>query len=76
MTESILLVEGKDVSKDSLASLSLRNAKQLMYGRYGEHGYILHVAATTQADLGQAVLDFCKVTGVKSVLTLAARSGA
>lgn len=76
MVESVLLVEGTGVSQDALRGLSLRNAKQLVYGRFGEAGSVLHVAATTSADLAQAVLDFSKLTGVRSVFTLAVRAGA
>ena len=39
MIESILLVEGTNVDEDALRSRSLSNAKQLVFGRFGQgHG--------------------------------------
>ena len=71
MIESVLLVNGKAGVEDALRSVSLANAKQLVFGRFGATGTILHVAATAEADLQRAILDFAKVSGVSSVLTLA-----
>ena len=72
MIESILLVEGTNVDEDALRSRSLRNAKQLVFGRFGQ-GHVLHVAATTVEDLSGAMADFAGVPGVKTVATLALR---
>jgi hypothetical protein len=71
MVESLLLVHAKTGSEEKLRSLSLANAKQLVYGRFGTDGTILHVAANSAADLQKAILDFSNVSGVSSVLTLA-----
>jgi hypothetical protein len=71
MIESILLVRGTPEKADALRSVSLMNAKQLVFGRFSTDGTILHVAATTEADLQRAIVEFLKVAGVKSVLTLA-----
>jgi hypothetical protein len=73
MVESVVLIEGQNVDQETLM-ISLANAKQLVLGRAGEMGVILHVAATTPADLGNALLDFAKVQGVTGVLLLALRS--
>ena len=73
MTEALLLVEGKNVSEDKLRSLSLANAKQLVYGRFAGGGHVLHVATDTHANLQTAILKFAGVAGVSSVLTLAVR---
>jgi hypothetical protein len=61
MVESLVLVEGTSVSQDALRSLSRRNAKPLPDGRFGDKGSVLHVAATTSADLAQAVPTFRKL---------------
>src|SRR5262245_51841328 len=74
MVESLLLVEGRNVSVESLRSLSLGNAKQLVVGSVPGGGVVLHVAATTVADLGAAVRDFGKVPNVTQVLTLTLRN--
>jgi hypothetical protein len=73
MIESILLVEGSSVDEEALRSCSLSNAKQLVFGRFG-HGHVLHVRATTAADLSRAMADFASVPGVNTVLTLAMRT--
>src|SRR5512145_2749688 len=75
MIESILLVESNNLQQERLRSESLMNAKQLVLGRLGSNGTVLHVAATTQADLQKAILDFAGISGVTGVLTLAVRSG-
>lgn len=74
MTESLLLIEGQNVSEEALRSVSLGNAKQLVVGGVAGFGVILHVAATTGSDLSNALLEFAQVSGVTSVLTLALRT--
>jgi hypothetical protein len=74
MVESILLVEGEGVDRDRVRSLSLGNAKQLVFGHFAAHGLIVHVAATSREDLQRALLDFSQLPGVTGVLTLAVRS--
>lgn len=74
MTESLILIEGQNMSEEALRSVSLGNAKQLVVGGVAGFGVILHVAATTPADLGNALLEFAQVSGVTGVLTLALRT--
>lgn len=71
MIESLILIEGQSVSEETLRSVSLGNAKQLVVGTTPGGGVILHVAATSPADLGAALLEFAQVPGVTKVLTLA-----
>ena len=74
MIESLVLIEGKNVKKETL-SISLANAKQLVIGRVpGGGGWILHIAATTSSDLGKALPEFAQVPGVTGVLTLMIRT--
>ena len=74
MIEGVLLVKGTGVTKETLGSVSLMNAKQLVFGRFGKDGAILHVAATAQADLQRAILEFSNVAGVTDVSILAVTS--
>jgi hypothetical protein len=74
MTESLLLIEGQNVSEETLRSVSLGNAKQLVVGGAAGFGVILHVAATTGSDLSNALLEFAQVPGVTGVSTLALRT--
>ena len=71
MIESLILLEGPDLSEETLRSVSLGNAKQLVVGSIPSGGVILHVAADSPADLGTAPLEFAQVPGVAKVLTLA-----
>jgi hypothetical protein len=73
MIESLILIEGKKVKKETLM-ISLSNAKQLVVGSAPGFGIILHVAANSTADLGKALLAFAKVPGVTGVITLTLRS--
>lgn len=73
MIESIILIEGKSVKKEAL-NISLSNAKQIVIGSTPGFGVILHVAANSSTDLGNALLAFSKVPDVTGVLTLAIRS--
>jgi hypothetical protein len=73
MIESVVLIEGQNVNRENLG-ISLSNAKQLVLGRAGAIGVILHVAANSPGDLGNALLEFAKVPGVTGVLTLALRT--
>lgn len=74
MMLSVVLIEGQNVSEETLRSVSLGNAKQLVVGQAYGFGVILHVAATSLADLGNALRDFAQVPGVTGVLTLALRT--
>ena len=74
MIESLILVEGSNVSAEALRAVSLGNAKQLVVGSVPSGGVVLHVAATTPADLGAALVDFAKVPNVTQVLPLMLRA--
>jgi hypothetical protein len=74
MIESWVLIEEKNVNKDTLRSLSLANAKQLVVGSVPDSGVILHVAANSPADLGNALLEFAQVPNVTGVFALALRT--
>ncbi len=73
MIESVLLLDGQSIDSEKVRSISLANAKQLVWGRFAGTGVIVHVAATTIADLQKAIVQFSGVPGVSSVLTLAIR---
>ena len=74
MIESWVLIEEKNVDRDALRSVSLMNAKQLVVGGVPGSGVILHVAANSSADLGNALLAFAGVPGVTGVFTLALKT--
>jgi hypothetical protein len=74
MIESLLLVESSTANEEALRSLSLSNAKQIVLGTAPSTGTVLHVAATTAADLSNALVKFAQVKGVKGVLTLLVRN--
>jgi hypothetical protein len=73
MVESIVLIEGRSIKKESL-TISLSNAKQIVIGSTPGFGIILHVAANSSTDLGNALIAFSKIPDVTGVLTLALRS--
>ena len=73
MMLSVVLIEGQNVSEDTLRSVSLGNAKQLVVGQAYGFGVLLHIAATSSADLSEALRTFAQVPGVTGVLTLALR---
>jgi hypothetical protein len=73
MIISLVLIEGNNLKKEALM-ISLSNAKQIVVGNASEFGWILHVAATTSADLSKALIDFAKIKGVNNVVTLALRN--
>jgi pyridoxal/pyridoxine/pyridoxamine kinase len=66
---SLVLINGVNLKKEALM-ISLSNAKQVVIGNAIEFGWILHVAASTPADLTKAVTSFSKIPGVKSVVIL------
>jgi hypothetical protein len=61
MMLSLVLIEGQNVSEETLRSVSLGNAKQLVVGNAYGFGVILHLAATSLADLGNALRAFAQV---------------
>ncbi|TKH75679.1 hypothetical protein FC686_19525 [Bacillus cereus] len=70
MIESLILVEGQNISTEALRSMSLGNAKQLVIGVITPaKGVILQVNATSSY-LGSALLEISQVPGVTNVLTL------
>ena len=73
MIESIVLIEGQNVNQETLRSISLSNAKQLVLGRAGAIGIVLDLAATTPADLSNALVKFAQISGVTGVVTLTIR---
>lgn len=73
MIESLVLIEGKGVQEENLR-ISLANAKQLVIGSAPGYGVILHIAANSPDDLGNALLEFAKVSNVNGVLTLMLRT--
>lgn len=78
MIESLVLVEGQNVSaedQEALRSLSLANAKQLVIGNVYGFGVILDIYANTAEDLVKAISDFAKISGAR-VVTLALRADA
>lgn len=76
MMLSLILIEGQNVSEETLRSLSLGNAKQLVVGNAYGFGVLLHIAAESPAALGEALLAFAQVPGVTGVVTLALRTTA
>jgi hypothetical protein len=74
MISSVVLIEGKDLTKEALM-FSLSNAKQVVMGRVpGSGDWIVHIAATKLADLEKALLKYAKVPGVTGVVTLLIRT--
>ena len=74
MLLSLVLIEGQNVSEETLRGVSLGNAKQLVVGNAYGFGVILHIAAESPADLGNALQAFAQVPGVTGILTLALRT--
>jgi hypothetical protein len=74
MLQGLVLVGGLSVSEDSLRSLSLGNAKQLVVGRAPEFGMILHIAAESLDFFDKALREVARVPGVTGILTLALRT--
>ncbi len=73
MMLSLVLIEGQNVSLETLRSVSLGNAKQLVIGNAYGFGVILHIAADTPVDLSNALLEFAKISGVTGVTLMATR---
>jgi hypothetical protein len=70
---SLILIEGQNVSEETLRTVSLGNAKQLVVGSAYGFGVILHIHAETSADFDNALNAFAQVQGVTGILTLALR---
>ncbi len=76
MMLSLVLIEGQNVSEETLRNLSLGNAKQLVVGNADGFGVILHIAAESPPYLSKALQEFAEVPGVDRVVTLALRTTA
>jgi hypothetical protein len=74
MVLSVVVIEGENVDEETLGSTSLGNAKQLVIGSAWGFGVILHIAATSLDDLGNALRVFAQVPGVTGVVTLGLRT--
>ena len=74
MVLSVVVIEGENVDEEALRSTSLGNAKQLVIGSAWGFGVILHIAATSLDDLGNALRVFAQVPGVTGVVTLGLRT--
>ncbi len=75
MIESWVLLEGSNLESEKVRSISLSNAKQLVIGKIESvgsmtGGLMLHVAANSPTDLGNALPKLAEVPGVTGVLTL------
>ena len=55
MIKSVVSIEGQNVNQETLA-ISLGNAKQLAIAPARPIGVILHIAANSPADLGNALV--------------------
>jgi hypothetical protein len=75
MIESLILVEGRGLKKETLG-ISLMNAKQVVIGYVPSFGMILHLAANSAADLNKAKLDISAIPGVTNLTTLTIHSQA
>jgi hypothetical protein len=73
MILSLVLIEEQNLSVDTLRSLYLGKAKQLVVGDAYGFGVILHIAAEAPVDLSNALSEFARVPGVTGVITLALR---
>jgi hypothetical protein len=74
LINSLVLVEGQNVTEETLRGLSLGNAKQLVVGRAPEFGMILHIAAESLDFFDKALREVARVPGVTGILTLALRT--
>lgn len=74
MVLSLVLIEGQDVSREALRSLSLGNAKQLVIGNAEGFGVLLHIAAESLVDFDNALRELARISGVTGLLTLALRT--
>jgi hypothetical protein len=74
MMLSLVLTEGQNMSEETLRSVSLGNAKQLVVGNAYGFGMILHIHVESRGNLGNALRAFAQVPGVTGVLTLALRT--
>ena len=69
MVESLVLLEGDNLSEENLM-IPLSNAKQLLVGKAPGGSVILHVAANSSTDLGNALLKFTQIPNVTGAFTL------
>ena len=69
----LLLIEGENLSEETLRGISLMNAKQLVVGSALGFGIVVQVTANSADDLGNVLLRFAEVPGVKQVFPIALR---
>jgi hypothetical protein len=74
MKLALVLIEGQNVNVDTLSSLSLMNAKQLVVGDAYGFGVIMHIAAEAPADLSNALSEVAQVPDVTGVILLTVRT--
>ena len=75
MVESWVFIEGANVEEEKLRSISLSNAQKLVIGKIESvssmpGGWMLHIAANSPTDLGNALPMLAEVPGVTGALTL------
>ncbi len=73
MTESLILIEEKNIKEENL-NIFLMNAKQLAMRSVIGFGAILHVAANSDNELNNALLEFAKVINVTGIVMLMLKS--
>jgi hypothetical protein len=74
MVLSLVLIEGESVSSETLRSVSLGNAKQLVIGNAEGFGVLLHIAAESLVEFDNALRELARISGVTGLLTLALRT--
>jgi hypothetical protein len=70
MIESLVSIESNSVDQETLRSVSLSNAKQLVLGFASQFGIVVHIAANSPTDLSNALIEFAQIPGVTRVVTL------
>ena len=74
MIFSLVLIEGENLSEETLGGISLMNAKQLVVGSDLIFGVVLQVTANSPTDLGNVLLRFAEVPGVTRVSPIALKN--
>lgn len=70
MVESLILLEGSNLNRNTLEAVSLRNAKHLVVNVNLCRGHVVHIEATTFDDLGNALTLFMQLPDVRCFTTL------
>jgi hypothetical protein len=74
LINSLVLVEGQNVTEETLRGLSLGNALHLMVGSASEFGVILEITAESSNYLANALIKINQVSGVSGVMILSLRN--